>query len=91
MILQALNNNRFSRLLAVIFLITIPTLFFLFIENHNKTVELEKELSRVNKELYVKQIAHQKRVEEFEKEAKKRQRQLEQSKSELLSKLKNMK
>lgn len=70
-------------------IITI-VLIILFLNNHRRTLELEKELARVNRELYLNDIAFEKRKNEYEIQAKKQRKRLENMKRDLKSKLKKM-
>jgi len=48
---------------------------------------LEKELDRINYELHLKQVTHDRRVKEHEEQAKKYKEQVEALKLEVLKKL----
>ncbi|NWK99574.1 hypothetical protein DM790_01925 [Flavobacterium collinsii] len=74
--------NRFKFL----FVILLSLLFFAIISSlycYEKTKFLERELSRIDKEIYLKEVYYKKKVKEFEELEKKHKRQTDKLKSEL--------
>lgn len=55
-----------------------------FLYRYEKTKILEKELSHIDKEIYLKEVYYKKKVKEFEKLEKKHKKQTDKLKSELL-------
>lgn len=86
--LRVLDNPKYFKFIVIILSVVTAVLCILFIDNQRQTVELQKELARLNHELHLKQITHDKRVKEFEKEARRHHKQVLQLKSEILLKLK---
>lgn len=84
----SIDNPKNFRFLIIIHLAIITVFSILLFERHNKTVKLERELARINHEVYLKQVIHENRVKKFEKEALEHEQQVQQMKSEILSKLK---
>lgn len=82
------RNPKHFKFLIIIHLAIITVLSILLFERHNKTVNLERELARINHEIYLKQVIHENRVKKFEEEAREREQKVLQMKSEILSKLK---
>jgi hypothetical protein len=78
---KALNNLIHSQLLIVLLLAIITVLSILYFNNHSKTLELEKELARINKELYLKQIILERRQKAFDEQKKKHHEQIERLKN----------
>lgn len=74
--------NRFKFL----FVILLSLLFFTlisFLYRYEKTKILEKELSRIDKEIYLKDVYYKKKMKEFEELEKNHKKQTDQLKSEL--------
>ena len=72
--------------LKFLFVIVLSLLFFTlisFLYRYEKTKILEKELSRIDKEIYLKEIYYKKKVKEFEELEKKHKKQTDKLKSEL--------
>jgi cell division protein FtsL len=88
MILLILDNVQKNKLIIIILSVVTMVLCIFFIDNRRQTVKLQKELAKINRELHLKQITHDKRVKEFEQEARRHHQQVMQMKSEILSKLK---
>jgi hypothetical protein len=86
--LLAFNNPRNTKFLLVILSVITTALCILFIENHHQTLALEKELDRINYELHLKQVTHDRIIKEHEEQAKKHKEQVETLKLEVLAKLK---
>ena len=69
-----------------LFVILLSLLFFAltyFLYRYEKTKILEKELSRIDKEIYLKEVYYKKKVKEFEELKKKHKKQTDQLQSEL--------
>lgn len=72
--------------LKFLFVILLSFLFFAlisFLYRYEKNKILEKELSRIDKELYLKELNYKKKVKEFEELEKKHKKQTDKLKSEL--------
>ena len=70
----------------ILFVILLSLLFFALITlfyRYEKRKFLEKELSRIDKEIYLKEVYYKKKVKEFEELEKKHKKQTDQLKSEL--------
>jgi len=70
----------------ILFVILLSILFFAlitFLYRYEKRKILEKELSRIDKEIYLKEVYYKKKVKEFEELEKKHKKQTDQLKSEL--------
>jgi hypothetical protein len=87
MILLILDHPRYFKFIVTILLAITTVLCTLLVEHRHQTLELEKELARINYELYLKQVIHDQRMKQFEKEAKRHHLHVQQLKSEILSKL----
>ena len=72
-----------NRLLFVILLCFLLFAFTSFLYRYEKIRVLEKELSRIDKEIYLKEIYYKKKVKEFEELEKKHKKQTDELKSEL--------
>ncbi|MFH7004210.1 hypothetical protein [Flavobacterium bizetiae] len=55
----------------------------LFIDNYHHTLKLQKKLDQINKELYLKEMIQKEQLKEYEKQAEKRKKKLEQMKTEI--------
>ena len=69
-----------------LFVILLSLLFFAltsFLYRYEKNKILEKELSRIEKEIYLKEVYYKKKVKEFEELEKKHKKQTDQLQSEL--------
>ncbi|WP_337968659.1 hypothetical protein [uncultured Flavobacterium sp.] len=72
--------------LKILFVILLSLLFFAFtsfLYRYEETKILEKELSRIDKEIYLKEVCYKKKVREFEELEKKHKKQTDQLKAEL--------
>ncbi|GEM_PF-2935794 len=70
----------------ILFVILLSLLFFALITllyRFEKRKILEKELSRLDKEIYLKEVCYKKKLKEFEELEKKNKKQTDQLKSEL--------
>lgn len=85
---RAFDNPKNTKFLIVILWVITAILCVFFIDNHRHTLALEKELGRINYELHLKQVTHDRRMKEHEEQVKKNKEQVEALKSEILSKLK---
>ncbi|QLC65964.1 hypothetical protein LPB248_06630 [Flavobacterium sp. LPB0248] len=85
---RTLDNPKSTRFLIVMLWGITAGSCVLFINNHLHTLALEKELDRIDHELHFKQVIHDRRMREYEQQAKKRKEQVEALRSEILSKLK---
>jgi hypothetical protein len=85
---RTFDNPKNTKFLIVILWVITAILCVCFIDNHRHTLALEKELDRINYELHLKQVTHDRRMKEHEEQAKKHKEQVETIKSEILSKLK---
>jgi len=72
-----------NRLLFVILLCFLLFAFTSFLYRYEKIRVLEKELSRIDKEIYLKEVYYKKKVKEFEELEKKHKKQTDELKSEL--------
>lgn len=81
------NPRHFKFFIAILLSIMIVFCIILF-KNRYKTVQLAKELSRIDHEIYLKECIYELKVKKFEEEASQREQQVLQMKSEILSKLK---
>nr|WP_294782246.1 hypothetical protein [uncultured Flavobacterium sp.] len=70
--------NRPKILLSLLFFAIIT-----FLYRYEKRKILEKELSRINKEIYLKEVYYKKKLKEFEEQEKKHKKLTDQLKSEL--------
>jgi hypothetical protein len=68
-------------LVILLCLLFFTTIFFLY--RFEKTKTLEKELSRIDKEIYLKEVYYKKKVKEFKELEKKHKKQTDELKSEL--------
>ncbi len=75
-----MNRLKFH-LVILLCLLFFTTIFFLY--RSEKTKTLEKELSRIDKEIYLKEVYYKKKVKEFEELEKKHKKQTDELKSEL--------
>jgi hypothetical protein len=82
------NNLRGMKYLLLALILTNTILCVLFIDNYRHTLKLQKKLDQINEELYLKGIIQKKQLKEYEKQAKQRQKKLEQMKSEINSSIK---
>ncbi|PBI83539.1 hypothetical protein BSF41_45250 [Flavobacterium sp. ACN2] len=72
--------------LKILFVILLSLLFFAiisFLYRYEKRKILEKELSRIDKEIYLKEVYYKKKVKEFEELENKHKKQTDQLKAEL--------
>ncbi|OCB75545.1 hypothetical protein B0A79_23825 [Flavobacterium piscis] len=88
MILHVLDNSRYFKFLVIILLAITTLLCVLLVDHRRQTLKLEIELANINQELQFKEFTHDRKMKEFEQEAKRHQEQVQQLKSEILSKLK---
>jgi len=75
-----MNRLKFY-IVILLCLLFFTTIFFLY--RSEKTKTLEKELSRIDKEIYLKEVYYKKKVKEFEELEKKHKKQTDELKSEL--------
>ena len=71
--------NRFKFLFVGLLFFALISFFY----RYEKKKILEKELSRIDKEIYLKEVYYKKKLKEFEKLEKKHKKQTDQLKSEL--------
>lgn len=70
----------------ILLVILLSLLFFAilsFLHHYERTKMLENELSRINKEIYLKEVYYKRKVKEFEELEKKNKKRTDQLKSEL--------
>lgn len=70
----------------ILLVILLSLLFFAilsFLHHYKKTKILENELSRIDNEIYLKEVNYNRKMKEFEEQKKKHKIQTDQLKSEL--------
>jgi hypothetical protein len=91
MMLLVLDNPKYFKFLLVILSSITTVLCVLLVDHYRQTLDLEKELARINRELLLKEIIHDQRVKKFEQDAKERQQQVQHLRYEVLLKIKKEK
>ena len=76
------RTNNFQIQMIILWIILIVTIIF-FVDNRYKMDELERKIERIDKELHLKEITLQKRQKEFEEQAEKHRKQIEEYKRSL--------
>jgi hypothetical protein len=83
MMIYIVDNPKYFKLIGAIILAITTTLCILLVARQRQALELEKELARINHELYLKQVIHDRRMKQFEKQEQKHKEQIQKLKSEL--------
>lgn len=76
------RTNNFQIQIIILWIILIVTIIF-FVDNRYKMAELERKIETIDKELYLKEITFQKRQKEFDQQAEKHRKQIEEYKRSL--------
>lgn len=84
----SIDNPRHFKFFIVILLSSMIVFCIILFKNSYITVQLAKELSRIDHEIYLKRFIYEHRVKKFEDEAREREKKVLQMKSEILSKFK---
>lgn len=79
MISKLNRTNNFQIRMIILWIILIVTSIF-FVDNRFKISELERKIEIIDKELHLKEITFQKRQKEFDQQAEKHRKQIEEYK-----------
>lgn len=83
MLLKIIEMLKQHQLKLVFSLIIIAVLLIMYNYNHNETLVLEKKLTRINKELHLKQVTFERRQKTYNEKAKQQRAEIERMRNQL--------